>query len=134
MYLEVHQKARNDMSISTIPYPSSHVYFNASTHVETVVSLAQRHIKDSVLVSFTSEELPITKTEASATYQEIQKFIYDKHKIKVSTLDIAQVKEECGIKKRDSYNHPKSDKYEQPKVTEEKKTLIKEALKEFKML
>ena len=108
--------------------------FPNTMHVETVVSLAQRHIKDSVLVSFTSDELPITKTEASATYQEIQKFIYDKHRIKVSTLDIAQVKEECGIKKRVNYNKPKSDKYDQPRVTQEKEALIKEALKEFKML
>ena len=52
-------------------------------------------------------ELDATPAETTATYQEIKDYIQEKHGIKVSSLYIAQVKEQLGIKERECYNKSK---------------------------
>ena len=39
-----------------------------------------------------------------ATYPEIKKYILDKYGFKVSSLYIAQIKDKCGLEKRENYN------------------------------
>ena len=80
------------------------------------------------------DELDVTAAESKATYNEIRDYVWEHHQLKVSNLYIAQVKEKCGIKKRENYNKPKSDDSRQPKCPKEKEEAIVEALKAFKMI
>lgn len=52
----------------------------------------------------------------------------------VSSLNIAQVKQRCGIIERENYNNAKSKDSRQPKCTKEKEEAIVVALKFFKMI
>lgn len=54
--------------------------------------------------------------------------------LKVSSLDIAQIKEKCGIKERENYNKPKSDSLKKLICLAEKEEAIKDAFKYFKMI
>lgn len=42
--------------------------------------------------------------KGSATYAEIKKWIKEQYNVSVSSLYIAQCKDECGFEKRDNYN------------------------------
>lgn len=68
------------------------------------------------------------------TYQGIKKYILEKYNLKVSSLNIAQVKDKCGIKERTNYNKPKDKDSKQPSCPKEKEKVIKEALKHFQMI
>ena len=74
-----------------------------------------------------------TAPEIKATYSQIKEYVLNKYGFKVSSLNIAQVKQECGIIERENYNKP-SGKYRQPKCPEHKFNAIKEALEHFKMI
>lgn len=39
--------------------------------------------------------------------KKLRNIFLDKYNFKVSSLNIAQVKDKCGIKERDNYNKPK---------------------------
>ncbi len=75
-----------------------------------------------------------TATESKATYPEIKKFIYDKHKVKVSSLYIAQVKRKNGIIERKNYNLSKTENAKELICPPYKEELIVEALIHFKMI
>lgn len=79
-----------------------------SCHVETCVLLSK-------LKSSKSVSIELDLDEAKATYGEIKEYILNKYGFKVSSLNIAQVKQECGIIERENYNKP-SGKYRQPKI------------------
>ena len=85
-------------------------------------------------VKFDLNKFDLTSTESKATYQKIKKYILDKYNLKVSSLNIAQVKDKCGIKERDNYNKPKHKDSKQPSCPKEKEAAIKETLKHFKMI
>ena len=40
----------------------------------------------------------------TATYKEIKEYINDKYGFTVSSLNIAQIKDKCGLEKRNNYN------------------------------
>ncbi len=67
------------------------------------------------------------------TYKEIQEYIKYNYEITVKTCWIAHMKEECGLKRRDSYNRkdPKKRMYPCPN---EKQGIIIEAFKYFNMI
>ena len=69
-----------------------------------------------------------------ATYGQIKEYVLERSGLKVSSLYIAQVKQKCGIIKRENYNKPKSDDARQPQCPPEKEKAIKEALKHFGMI
>ena len=54
--------------------------------------------------------------------------------MKVSTLNIAQVKQKYGITERENYNKPKLSDTKQPQYAEEKEVTIVDALKYFGMI
>jgi len=108
--------------------------FPNTMHVETVVSLSQRKSDEKIKVEVDGDALPVTKAESKATYEDIQKYIFDKYGLKVTSLDISRVKTKCGIKERKNYNLTKSNYYKQPNITDEKEIIILEALKSFKMI
>jgi len=107
--------------------------FPNTEHVETCVLLSKLKSSKSVSIELDLDDLEITAAEAKATYGEIKEYILNKYGFKVSSLNIAQVKQECGIIERENFNKP-SGKYRQPKCLEHKFKTIKETLEHFKMI
>lgn len=116
--------------ISVIPVDM----FPHTFHVETVVLLSRKVPDDYLEVNVELDDDFLTKAEAKGTYDQIKQYIYEKYKIKVSSLYIAQVKDSCGIKERENYNHSKRSDGKQPQVPENKRKLILEALEFYKMI
>lgn len=54
--------------------------------------------------------------------------------LKVSILNIAQVKKKCGIELGENFNLPKSENARQQQCTKENEDAIMEALKYFQMI
>lgn len=108
--------------------------FPRTTHVETVVQLVRKNPDTYIDITVDMDELDLTTSEAKATYDEIKDYIFDKHRVKVSSLYVAQVKQKHGIIERDCYNNSKKDNQKQPQCPPEKVKLIEEALRHFKMI
>ena len=121
--------------------------FPNTYHVETVVLLSHKdsnkHIN--VKVDFDTQEgkqfldeiienVNSRKPVERASYPEIKEYILNKYNVKVSTLNIAQIKAKYGIIERECYNKPKNENPRQPKCTKEKEELIVDALKHFEMI
>ncbi len=102
--------------------------------VETVVLLSKLKTKKHIDIELHTDELDLTSSESKATYQEIKQYVLDKYGFKVSTLNIAQTKQECGIKERDNYNKPKMENSRQPGCSKEKEDAIKAAFRHFQMI
>lgn len=109
------------------------ISWDNETTVETCVLLSKLKSSKSVSIELDLDDLEITAAEAKATYGEIKEYILNKYGFKVSSLNIAQVKQECGIIERENFNKP-SGKYRQPKCPEHKFNAIKETLEHFKMI
>ena len=107
-----------------------------SSHVETVCLLSKLHeAKHHVNVTVDMDEIDLTAAESKATYEEIKKYVVEHNDgMKVSSLNIAQVKAKYGIIERENYNLPKSGDAKQPQCPKEKEDAIEEALKAFKMI
>ena len=121
-----------------IGYKSRDVYpvdmFPHTNHIETVVLLSKLKTKKHIDIELHTDELDLTSSESKATYQEIKQYVLDKYGFKVSTLNIAQTKQECGIKERDNYNKPKMENSKQPNCPKEKEDAIKDAFRYFQMI
>ena len=77
------------------------------------------------------DELDLTAAESKATYAEIKQYVLDKYGLKVSSLNIAQIKAKCGIIERENYNTAKNENVKQPNCTEEKENAIKKRVQIF---
>lgn len=108
--------------------------FPHTAHIETVVQLVRKKPDTYIDITVDMDELDLTSSEAKATYDEIKDYIFDKYRVKVSSLYIAQVKQKHGIIERDCYNNSKKDNQKQPQCPPEKVKLIEEALRHFKMI
>ena len=110
--------------------------FAWSEHVETVCILSKlREAKHHVSVTLDMDEMDLTSAEGKATYEEIKKYVAEHNDgMKVSSLNIAQVKRKCGIEVGENFNLPKSGDSRQPQCTKEKEEAIMEALNAFKMI
>lgn len=131
-------QARDLKWFKEIGYQTSDVYlydmFPHTGHVETVVLLSKLKTKKHIDIELHTDELDLTSSESKATYQEIKQYVLDKYGFKVSTLNIAQTKQECGIKERDNYNKPKMENSKQPNCPKEKEDAIKDAFRYFQMI
>ena len=105
-------------------------------HVETVCLLSKlREAKHHVSVTLDMDEMDLTSTESKATYEEIKKYVAEHNDgMKVSSLNIAQVKRKCGLELAENFNLPKSEDSRQPQCPKEKEEAITEALKVFQMI
>ena len=103
-------------------------------HVETVCLLSKLNEKQHIEINLDMDELDLTDAEKKATYQEIKDYVLEHSGLKVSSLYIAQVKQQCGIIERENYNKPKSEDAKQPQCPLDKEKAIKEALKHFGMI
>ena len=108
--------------------------FPRTAHVETVCLLSKLNAKQHIEIKLDMDELDLTDAEKKATYQEIKDYVLEHSGLKVSSLYIAQVKQQCGIIERENYNKPKSEDAKQPQCPPDKEKAIKEALTHFGMI
>ena len=108
--------------------------FPRTKHCEAVLLLSKLNVERHIEVDVSMDELDVTAAESKATYNEIREHVWEHHQLRVSNLYIAQVKEKCGIKKRENYNKPKSNYNRQPRCPSEKETAIRDALKFYKII
>ena len=105
-------------------------------HVESIALLSKlkstkmKHIN----VELEMDELDLTAAESKAAYAELKQYVLDKYGLKVSSLNIAQIKAKCGIVEHENYNKAKNENVKQPNCTEEKENAIKDAFKHFQMI
>lgn len=107
--------------------------FPGTGHVECVILLSQlpdEHIN----IEINLDELDITPSECKATYAQIKAYVKEHTGLTVSSLNIAQVKQKCGIIERENYNKAKSGDSKQPNCPLEKEQAIVAAFKFFKMI
>ncbi|MBR4038820.1 MAG: 23S rRNA (uracil(1939)-C(5))-methyltransferase RlmD [Clostridia bacterium] len=104
--------------------------------VETVMLLSKLKEAKHIDVELKMDELDVTEAESDkgATYEEIKAYVLEQTRLKVSSLNIAQVKQKLGIIERECYNKPKSEDSRQPRCPKEKEDAIKAALEHFKMI
>lgn len=135
-----HTQVRDLKLFRKLGYDFKDVYpydmFPFTSHVETVCLLSKLHeAKHYVNVTVDMDEMDITSAESKATYEEIKKYVAEHNDgMKVSSLNIAQVKAKCGIIERENYNLPKSGNAKQPQCPKEKEYAIVEALKYYQMI
>ena len=109
--------------------------FPHTAHVETVALLVRNiSTKKHVGIEVRPEEPELGSLKTHGTYEEIKSYVLHKHGLKVSTLNISQVKRKCGIEVGKNYNLPKNEKSRQPQCPENKERAIVEALEHFKMI
>ncbi len=108
--------------------------FPATANIESIVLLSKLHTKQNIEVELEMSELDLTAAESKATYAEIKQYVLDRYRLKVSSLNIAQIKAKCGIIERENYNTAKNENVKQPNCTEEKENAIKNAFKYFQMI
>ena len=136
-FLQPHQRGAQHFSLPEYSENSGKcISITLSTHVETVCLLSKLHeAKHYVNVTVDMDEMDITSAESKATYEEIKKYVAEHNDgMKVSSLNIAQVKAKCGIIERENYNLPKSGNAKQPQCPKEKEDAIVEALKYYQMI
>jgi len=104
--------------------------------VETVMLLSKLKEAKHIDVELKMDELDVTEAESEkgATYEEIKAYVLEQTGLKVSSLNIAQVKQKLGIIERECYNKPRSEDSRQPKCPKEKEEAIQQAFRHFKML
>ncbi len=108
--------------------------FPATANIESIVLLSKLHTKQNIEVELEMSELDLTAAESKATYEEIKQYVLDRYGLKVSSLNIDQIKAKCGIIERENYNTAKNENVKQPNCTEEKENAIKNAFKYFQMI
>ena len=101
--------------------------------METVCLLVLRNPVTHINIDVDVEEM-VQDKRGLATYGQIKEYVLARSGLKVSSLYIAQVKQQCGIIERENYNKPKSDDARQPQCPPEKEKAIKEALKHLGMI
>jgi len=106
--------------------------------VETVVLLGRKMVDDRNIeyeyVDYEPKDNEYMRnTKGSATYAEIKSWIKEQYNVSVSNLYIAQVKDSCGFEKRENYNTG-AEGHKVPQCPDEKRELIMEAFKHFRMI
>ena len=112
--------------------------FPQGGHVETVVLLGRKMVDDRNIeyeyVDYEPKDNEYMRnTKGSATYAEIKAWIKKQYNVSVSSLYIAQVKDSCGFEKRENYNTG-AEGHKVPQCPDEKRELIMEAFKHFRMI
>lgn len=108
--------------------------FPMTHHVETVCLLTRKNVAGYVNVDIDVKELKRDKLPPKATYKQIQAYVLDKYGLKVSTMNIATVKDELGLEKQFSYEKGGMAAKNRPQCPKEKHDVIIKAFKHFKMI
>ena len=115
--------------------------FGWTTHVETVALLTKKGDFGKKKRDFQVEmEVPISPDmhkeykEQKPTYENIKKYIMEKHGVKVHTAYIAEVKRDCELDMRPNYNVSRKEEPVIKSCTPEKREYIMEALRYYKLV
>lgn len=106
--------------------------FPFTQHVETVCLLTRK--RDNIYIDVDVKKLGQDKLPFRATYKQIQDYVLDTYGLKVSSLNIAGVKDEMGIAKQFSYEDGGMSAGKRPRCPKEKHDAIVEAFQHFKMI
>lgn len=101
--------------------------------VETVALLSHQKLTEYVQIPYEPED-KTAHAFRDATYKEIKDWIKKVFDMKVSSLYIAQIKDECGLEKRQNYNKSKKENAKVPTCPKEKRKAILAALRHFQMI
>lgn len=74
--------------------------------------MSQLKADEYIDVDIELDELDMTSAESKATYNEIKAYVKEHTGLSVSSLNIAQVKQKCGIIERENYNKAKSKNWD----------------------
>ena len=115
--------------------------FPGTTQVETVALLTKKGDFGKKKRDFQVEmEVPISPDmhqeykEQKPTYENIKKYILEKHGVKVHTAYIAEVKRDCELDMRPNYNVSRKEEPVIKSCTPEKREYIMEALRYYKLV
>lgn len=123
-----------DMFCQTVGVETVVLLSHKSNNSKVNVNLNFDNEKGKKLIKKVVEDVDSRKEPEGASYPEIKEYILNKYNVKVSSLNIAQIKTKYGIIERECYNKPKSENSRQPNCTKEKEEMIVDALKHFKMI
>ena len=99
------------------------------------MNVSKLNVEHHIEVELNLDEMDLTAAEGKDTYEEIKKYVAEHNDgMKVSSLNIAQVKRKCGLELAENFNLPKSEDARQPQCPKEKEDAIVKALKAFKMI
>ncbi|NQO46475.1 23S rRNA (uracil(1939)-C(5))-methyltransferase RlmD [Streptococcus suis] len=117
-----------------VEYIQSVDMFPHTARTEAVVKLSKRDINHHIDLEINEEDLKDISVKKEATYSEIKDYVFRKFELKVSTLNIAQVKRKLGITERENYNHSKKENQRVPNCPPKKEQAIIDALSWFGMI
>ena len=105
--------------------------------METVVLLGRKKVDEEIVYAYEDYEPKdseyLNGTKGSATYREIKEWVKSQHGLSVSSLYIAQVKEKCGLEKRENFNLG-AEGHRVPTCPPEKEEAILAAFRHFRMI
>ena len=105
--------------------------FPETVHVETVAVLSRKSAtKTFIPVTVSPKDMGLDEAKAQPTYENIRKYVKETHGLTVSTLNIAQMKAECGLE----MECDRSGGKQQPKCPPEKREAILDAFRHFGMI
>ena len=105
--------------------------FPHTNHTETVAVLSRKAAtKTFIPVTVSPKDMGLDEAKAQPTYENIRKYVKETHGLTVSTLNIAQMKAECGLE----MECDRSGGKQQPKCPPEKREAILDAFRHFGMI
>lgn len=122
------------VTIYEVVYIQSVDMFPHTARTEAVVKLSKRDINHHIDLEINEDDLKDISVKKEATYSEIKDYVFRKFELKVSTLNIAQVKRKLGIIERENYNHSKKENQRVPNCPPKKEQAIIDALSWFGMI
>lgn len=117
-----------------VEYIQSVDMFPHTARTEAVVKLSKRDINHHIDLEINEDDLKDISVKKDATYSEIKDYVFRKFELKVSTLNIAQVKRKLGIIERENYNRSKKENQRVPNCPPKKEQAIIDALSWFGMI
>ena len=109
--------------------------FPHTKHVETVAVLTrEKSVKSYAYVNISPSELGMGGKVKKPTYKQIQEYVLKNHGLKVSSLYIANLKDELGLDKQFSYEEAEMSAEKRPKCPPEKREAILDAFRHFGLI
>lgn len=108
--------------------------FPHTPHTESVCLLTRQNVKEHLYVDVDMKDLKREKLPPKPVYKQIQAYVLEKYGLKVSTLNIATVKDELGLEKQFSYEKEGMAAKNRPQCPKEKHDVIIKAFKHFKLI
>lgn len=109
--------------------------FPHTDHIETVAVLTrEKSVKSYAYVNISPSELGMGGKVKKPTYKQIQEYVLKNHGLKVSSLYIANLKDELGLDKQFSYEEAEMSAEKRPKCPPEKREAILDAFRHFGLI